>query len=599
MTGARHVISAALVAVALIPVSSLQGAVPVRFAGELSGLVMDAAGKPQAGALVLLFNRQDRMLQRVATDFSGSFSFDDLIPDLYSVQVSFATFVPAMKNRVQVKPGMRSLLEINLSKVFSSIQLVNTIPAPGGLMNDSWKWTLRSDSSLRPIMRLLPSLNSPNSRSGTSPATETQRAAMFSSSRGLVKISASDGMHTIAETGEADLGTQFAFATSVYGENHVKVSGNVGYGATSGTPAAAIRTTYSRDILGASPAVSVTMRQMAIASRSGGSDSSMPMLRTVSVSLGDKTQINDTLTAEYGFALDMVSFMDRLHYFSPYAKLTQQVPHGAVDLTFTSGNARPELGAGPAASEPNSDLRRDLTSLSVMPRISLDNGRARVQRGEDYELGVTQRYGSREYRFAAYRESISNTSLTIANADTSLFQGDLLPDLFSRSALFNAGRFDTFGYLATVTQDLGGDYKVSVSFGSNGVMLPGAGPLRTADDLRRIMQAGNRPAVTLRASGTVKPVGTRFVASYQWTDYSAALPLPQFETQSTRTGPGLNIMLRQPIPTPPGMPWRIEATAEFRNMLAQGYLPLSMVDGRQLLLVNTPRSVRGGFAFVF
>ncbi len=557
---------------------------------------MDPAGKPQAGALVTLFNRQDRLLQRVATDFSGSFSFDDLLPDVYSVQVSFSSFVPAMKDRVQVKPGMRSLLEINLSKVFSSVQLVTTIPAPNGLMNDSWKWTLRTDSSLRPILRLLPELNNPNR-----PSVETPRAAIFSSSRALVKISASDGMHTLAESGEADLGTQFAFATSVYGDNHVKVSGNVGMGAAAGSPAAAIRTTYSRDVLGASPAVSVTMRQMALAPRigNGPTESSLPMLRAISVSLGDKTQVTDAMTVEYGFGLDMVSFVDKLHYLSPYARLTHQIPHGAADITWTSGNARPELGVGTSNSETNADLHRDLSSLAVMPRISLDNGRARVQRGDDYEIGVTQRYGSREYRFSGYRESISNTTLTIANPDASLFQGDLLPDMFSRSALFNAGRFDTYGYLATVTQDVNENYKVSASFGSNGVMIPTRAALRTADDLRKVMQAGNRPAVTFRASGTIKQIGTKFVASYQWTNYQSALPLPQFATQSIRPGPGMNITLRQPIPTPPGVPWRLEATAELRNMLAQGYLGLTMTDGRPLLLVNTPRSVRGGLAFVF
>jgi len=44
---------------------------------------------------------------------------------------------------------------------------------------------------------------------------------------------------------------------------------------------------------------------------------------------------------------------------------------------------------------------------------------------------------------------------------------------------------------------------------------------------------------------------------------------------------------------------RIEATAEIRNVLAQGYLPLAMMDGRQLLVVNTPRVFRGGLAFIF
>jgi hypothetical protein len=34
-------------------------------------------------------------------------------------------------------------------------------------------------------------------------------------------------------------------------------------------------------------------------------------------------------------------------------------------------------------------------------------------------------------------------------------------------------------------------------------------------------------------------------------------------------------------------------------MLAQGYLPMGMVSGQQLMLVETPRSLRGGLAFIF
>ena len=47
------------------------------------------------------------------------------------------------------------------------------------------------------------------------------------------------------------------------------------------------------------------------------------------------------------------------------------------------------------------------------------------------------------------------------------------------------------------------------------------------------------------------------------------------------------------------LPWRMEATADLRNMLAQGYLPLGMVSGQQLMLVENPRSVRGGLSFIF
>jgi len=224
---------AGLLAVALIPVSPLLAAdPPVRFSGVLSGLVTDTAGKPQPGALVFLFNKQDRLLQRAATDFGGTFSFDELIPDLYSVRVTFASFVPALKDRVIVKPGMRSLLEINLSRVFSSVQIVSTVPAAGGLMSDDWKWTLRSDAALRPVLRFLPAAAVGRPSLDLNPA----RAAMFTGSHGLVSISASDGAQTVNEDGQTDLGTQFAFATSVHGGNRVQVSGNVGYGAASGAP---------------------------------------------------------------------------------------------------------------------------------------------------------------------------------------------------------------------------------------------------------------------------------------------------------------------------------------------------------------------------
>ena len=599
MRGAKAMI-VGLVTTALLPVSPLLAGGPVRIAGQLSGLVTDSAGRPQVGAVVLLYNKQDKMLQRSGTDFAGNFTFDDLLPDLYSVRVSFASFVPAVKEFVAVRPGMRSLLEVNLSRVFSSIQLVATSPTPSGLMSDDWKWTLRADSALRPILRMLPELNSQRARA----AGSLERASLFSDSRGLVRISASDGGETAGSIGEADLGTQFAFATSVYGGTHLKFSGNVGYGTASGSPTAAIRTTFQRDLGSASPAVSVTMRQIflpfhGVTGSASGADGSLPAIRSIAVSLADKTQLSDSLSVEYGAQIDMVSFLERLHYFSPYARLTYALPRGFLDVTYTSGNARPELGLN--ASDQNADLQREVTALSLIPRVTLDNGRTRLQRGDDYEVGVTEKFGSREYRVSVYNESVSNNTLTIAHPDGSLFPGDLLPDLFSGSALFNAGRFETTGYTASVTQDLGDNYKLTATYGTVGVMAvrTGGPAVSSADDLRQFMESQQRPAVTLRASGTVKETGSRFVASYQWADYSSALPGPQFLTQSTRPGPGLNFMVRQQIPSIPGVPWRIEASAEMRNLLAQGYLPVNMPGGRQLLLVNAPRSLRGGLAFVF
>jgi hypothetical protein len=61
--------------------------------------------------------------------------------------------------------------------------------------------------------------------------------------------------------------------------------------------------------------------------------------------------------------------------------------------------------------------------------------------------------------------------------------------------------------------------------------------------------------------------------------------------------PGLNLYIRQPLPG--FRPCRVELTADLRNLLAQGYLPLGTADGQRILLVETPRAFRGGFNFIF
>jgi hypothetical protein len=570
------------------------------FVGELSGLVTDASGKPEPGAVVLLFNKQDKLLQRTFTTPLGSFTFDELIPDLYNVRVSMAAYVPAMKEAIQVKAGMRSLLSINLSRVFSSIQLVSTTPNPG-LMNDDWKWILRSDNALRPVLRLLPKqrIDSPSDEERSS-----VKPTVFTESRGLIKLSASDGAQT--GSSDADFGTQFAFATSVYGANHIELAGNVGYAAATGAPASAIRTTYSHDFDGITPSVTVTMGQFFVPLRTGqgvwgsaAADGSLPALRTLGVSFGNKMQVSDSLDFQYGFEMDSVAFLNRVHYFSPFARLTQALPRGSVDFTWTAGNARPELDMGGTA--PDADLQRDLAALAVLPRLTLDNDRLKVQRNDDYELGVTQRFGSREFRLAGYHEYVSNTALTVAGPSAGVFSGDLLPDMFSNSASFNAGTFQTFGYSASASQDLGSSYKITLIYGSLGVLSPRNNglPADSAADLRRALETSHRPSLTVRTSGTVRATGTRFIASYQWTDYKSAVPGPPMSDQSATPDPGLNVKIRQPIPVFTGLPGRIEATAELRNLLAQGYLPLMGAGSQQLLLVNTPRSFRGGLTFVF
>jgi hypothetical protein len=58
------------------------------------------------------------------------------------------------------------------------------------------------------------------------------------------------------------------------------------------------------------------------------------------------------------------------------------------------------------------------------------------------------------------------------------------------------------------------------------------------------------------------------IASYQMAgDHRWASPGNLYSTGTVHPMPGLNLLLRQPIPRIPMLPWRMEATADLRNML--------------------------------
>jgi hypothetical protein len=577
-----------------------QAATPLRLAGAITGFVTDAAGVPQMGAAVVLLNRQERQFERALTDERGAFRFLGLAPDLYSVKVSLAAFVPAIKKGILVQPGMASVLNVNLNTLFSTIQFAYPPIDNGSLMSDEWKWVLRSASPTRPVLRF----DSGSVANSTVSTVSCRHTAVFSDTRGMFLLSAGEGSLASGTAAEADMGTAFALATSLYGNNILQVSGNVGYGSQTGVPTAAFRTTYSRSLGGENPEVSVTMRQLYLPGRLGaaltGNESALPMLRTMAASFDDRASLTDELTLQYGFTLNSVSFLDHLNYASPYARLVYSLgENGEVAFAYTSGDARPDLAA---KGQPDADLQRDLNTLGLFPRISLRDGRPRVQRGENFELTYTRKLGSRSYQVSTYRESVANAALSLVAPAGMYTGGDILPDLFSGTSTFDAGNFRGSGYTAAVTQNLGDHVAATVMYGSMGALTADNREIVSGspDELRGMIHAGRRQAATARLTARAPWTGTHLIASYQVTgDHRWASPGHGYSTDSVRQMPGLNLYLRQSIPGLSMLPWRMEATADLRNMLAQGYLSLGAAGGQQVLLVENPRSVRGGLSFIF
>ena len=563
--------------------------------GQLLGQVRDATGAAQMGASVYLYNRYDELVRKGLSNEQGRFAFDALVPDLYSIRVILASFVPAERRNISVLPNSENRLDINLTSVLSSIGVTSTPASPGTLMTDDWKWVLRTSQSTRPVLRFLPDI-APRGTSSTHSVFTN-----FSHTTGVVKLSAGDG-ESFARGTQQDLGTAFAIATTLANSARVQLSGNVGYAGTSVLPGAGIRTSYSRSTGdGSNPEIALTMRQVYLAPRDSamalGSDGA-PVLRTMSLAMLDRMDISDNLHLDYGFDSESISYFDRINYLSPFVRMTFDAgSQGRFRVAFTSGGNPTELLA--RDDQKAGELEQNLTALAGMPTLSVSDSHLTVERTQNLEIGYERVEGTRTYSVAAYNESVSNAAFMLSGPADFISPADLLPDLGSRSNIFNVGSFHRTGYSAGVKQTLGDHAEVSVMAGRAGALTaPGAeGSYTDTQTLRAGIGQAQRSWVTIRVAGTVPRAGTRIAANYGWTDFRVLMPVHLFVTQTGSQDIGVNLHFSQPLPLI-RVPWRMEATADLRNLLAQGYLPLGGTGGRSVL-TNSPRLVRGGLNFIF
>jgi hypothetical protein len=569
--------------------------------GQLLGEVQNNSGVAQMGANVFLYNRYDQLIRQGLTDGTGKFIFDGLVPDVYSIRVVLASFLPAVRRNIAVAPGSESLLKINLANVLSTVELVPASASQGTLMTDDWKWVLRSSHATRPVLRLMPAPSSSKPQSTLASFTETT---------GVVRVSGGDGGSVSRSTAQ-DLGTAFAVATVVNGSAHVHLSGNLGYMANSGMPAAGFRATYSHERNGIStPQIGLTAQQVYFPGLGPAGDNSPtsaqtgPVMRTATLSFVDKIEspVVEGLSLEYGGHLQSVSFEQRVNYLSPFARATYDLgANGLVRVAFSSGTEPTELMVqglqqpGVQASEASdvSALNQDLAALAMLPRVSHRNGQMRLQRNETWEAGYQLVRGSRKYSVSAYVEDVADAAYLVSGPIDMLPSGNLLPDYGSNNYVLNVGGFWRSGYTAAITQSFGDRLDFTAAAGRGGALVA-----VTPDASHPVHQA-QRMWLSARAAGTIPITGTRIAVGYGWTDFRALFPVHVSLTDTINQEEGVNVSIRQPLPRLPGLRGRLEATVEIQNALAQGYLPICNSEAGKTVLTNAPRALRGGLSFLF
>ena len=572
--------------------------VQAEISGSVGGLVRDERGVPRMGAVITLLTPQGRPIKRVFSDYRGIFKVESLFPGEYSIRVTLDRFLPLLKQGVRIESGRKTILDVNLRGVFASLRML--FPGGGEIrdMSDDWKWVLKTASTTRPVLRFLPE------KRRETRTVMRKLAGNFSDTQGYAEVSAGGGARQSGLANETDLGTAFAVATSLLGNNDLIVSGNLGYGSTTGTPSAAFHTSFRRQVGAAAPEVSVTVRQLQAPVLAGQSifgssqNQNRALLQTFTVGFGDKVKLGDRAGLEYGFLYESVSFINRLDFVSPYGRLIYKVGNNReIQLRYASGV--PQTADSATRSEA---LRQRVSTLGLFPRVALNDGRATVQRTEHIEVAYREKIGQKGMlEVAAYQDSLSDAAVTALAPAGHFADGNILPDLFSNSSTLNAGLHRSKGYRVSYARELRDHLQAAIGYGVTGALSPTSSALETPSirELRSSLRMRPAHMITASVSTEIRRTGTRVISSYQWLNEQAVIAPDLYNDFAARSDPGLNVVIRQPLPFGGSLPGKLEATADFRNLLKAGYVPVQTHDGQQMYLLQAIRSYRGALSFIF
>jgi hypothetical protein len=267
-------------------------------------------------------------------------------------------------------------------------------------------------------------------------------------------------------------------------------------------------------------------------------------------------------------------------------------------LVHSGPPAQDETGA--SSVSPDIGLVADMNILSRLPEVSARNREMELERSRNYELGYRRRFHSRALAISAFGEQVSDSRISVAGDLAGLDPADLLSDGVSKTSVLNIGGFTRVGYLASVSQSLSQSLDLAVAYGRMGGFSASPGSGESAwESGGRMLSRANPQFASIQINAKAPVTATRMSASYGWVEGDALIPTHVFTTQNAAAQPGLNLFIRQPLPSLFGIPGHVELTADLRNLLAQGYIPMVGAGGSQFLVVQNPRAIRGGLSFIF
>ena len=536
------------------------------FPATVSGVVRDARGTPQMGAMVELLAANAIVVGRVYTNVRGAFTFDHIFPGTYQIKATGDSFLPTLREDLRLRARSKLVVNLTLSTLFEAIQWLPAQPRSPDEPSDDWKWTLRSSSN-RPLLRLLqdgPLVVLSGDDHGSAP----QLAARVEVSSPGREFGQGGPHHAFAVERSSAVGGHLILRANLSPQPSEASEYMAGYQLALG-PERQIRNV-------------ATVQQMTAIE--GGGKQGFYALRLRSA---EAVNLGPNASMELGNEVQSVHGASQTTSSMPF--LNASWHEDGVSVSYRAATS-PELqNAGEVAD-----------SSTLAPMFSEEDGRVRIEHGLHQELRFEDNTASRRALVAFYQDEVQNPAIGGAGwvSQQDLAAGNVLYDPVSQGFRVTGPGYTTGGISAVLRQKIVGSTWATLSY-ANGKALTFEVPdsAVTVDEAVQGLTQRRTEAVTASLDGKVVRTGTGWHASYRWQPVATVTPVALYD--SFGQSAYLNVLIRQPIHCGHLLPNGTEALVDVRNLLAEGYRPFLTSDGSTLYFAQTARSIQGGLSFTF
>lgn len=557
-----------------LAVSSANAAPPR--AGRIAGVVVDPQGAPQMGATVFVVSELAPNVTPVQllTNARGIFSTDGLDSGFYTVRATLAGFLPALNEHVHVLDEHVTKLQIELGSVFTSLDKFRRPPnqdAPP----DEWSWVLRTSAATRPILRL----DDADIVLATGMPVGIDQPQQDRRAHSLFEL-ASGSMHPGSISNISDSpGTVFAYNMDTAGHGNVVFAGQFNYETGSGSGGFVTEWIPSGNPH-SGPVSTLVLREAQM-------NPSGPAFRGARFSQDSELDLGNGIHARYGADLLLASYVGTTTSLRPRLQV-------AVDLSPTWMTSFTVASHPWQDSDPGDGLLENaISNLDSLPTVLLHDDRPVYEDNLHEEIAVLHKLtSSASLTGAIFHDRALNTAV-IGHGNVS--SSDFLQDFYSDAFAYDAGASSSFGARLVYEQKLSDNLSSSVIYSWAGVLVPGIDSSST-ESLREMLETRNRQSIAAKFSTRIPGSGTQLCTSYKWIDGNVVSRQDIFGEAAYNIDPFLSVIVRQPLPK--FIPGHAVASADFGNLLAEGYVPLETRDGR-VFLVSAYRSFRGAVSFQF